>query len=132
VLNGTVWHDASYDDQLDTNERALAGWTVELMRNGQVVHTTLTGNDGTYRITGLGPNAASSDSLSLTFTAPGAGPGTAMLGQASSESFTNGLQRIDDIVVQPGNNLINLDLPIDPNGVVYDSVSRRPVSGATL
>ena len=55
-----------------------------------------------------------------------------MLGQASSESFTNGLQRIDDIVVQPGNNLINLDLPIDPNGVVYDSVSRRPVSGATL
>jgi uncharacterized repeat protein (TIGR01451 family)/fimbrial isopeptide formation D2 family protein len=132
VLNGSVWHDASYDEQLDSNERVLAGWTVELMRNGQVVHTTQTGTDGTYRITGLGPNAASGDSLSLTFTAPGAGPGTALLGQASSASFTNGLQRIDDIVVQSGNNLMNLDLPIDPNGVVYDSVSRTPVSGATL
>ena len=31
-----------------------------------------------------------------------------------------------------GSNLQNLDLPIDPNGVVYDSMSRAPIPGATL
>jgi len=46
-----------------------------------------------------------------------------MLGRAHSQ-FTNGLQRISDIVVMSGSNLLNLDLPIEPNGVVYDSLSR--------
>ena len=34
------------------------------------------------------------------------------------------MQRITDIVVQPGANLQNLNLPIDPNGVVYNSMTR--------
>jgi uncharacterized repeat protein (TIGR01451 family) len=54
-----------------------------------------------------------------------------MLGRAHSD-FTNGLQRISDIVVMSGGNLLNLDLPINPNGVVYDSLSRAPIAGATL
>ncbi|HEU4617123.1 MAG TPA: hypothetical protein VFV10_03745, partial [Gammaproteobacteria bacterium] len=37
-----------------------------------------------------------------------------------------------DIVVMSGANLQNLDLPIDPNGIVYDSLSRAPIAGATL
>ena len=32
----------------------------------------------------------------------------------------------------PGSNLQDLDLPIDPNGVVYAAVQRTPVGGATL
>ena len=55
-----------------------------------------------------------------------------MLGRAYSMNFTNGLQRISDIVIAPGNNLLNLDLPIDPNGVVYDSIARTPIAGAIL
>jgi hypothetical protein len=27
---------------------------------------------------------------------------------------------------------VDLNLPIDPNGVVYDSVTRTPIAGATL
>jgi uncharacterized repeat protein (TIGR01451 family) len=54
-----------------------------------------------------------------------------LLGRARSD-FTNDLQRISDIVVMSGSNLQNLDLPINPNGVVYDSMSRAPVAGATL
>src|SRR5690606_3947687 len=34
--------------------------------------------------------------------------------------------------VQSGSNLQNLNLPIDPNGVVYGSLSRTPIAGATL
>jgi uncharacterized repeat protein (TIGR01451 family) len=67
----------------------------------------------------------------LRFLAPGAVATTAALGRAASE-FTNYMQRITDIVVQPGSNLLNLDLPIDPNGVVYNSITRAPIAGAVL
>ena len=46
--------------------------------------------------------------------------------------FTNDLQRITDIVVQSGSNLQDLNLPISPNGVVYNTIVRTPVAGATL
>ena len=42
------------------------------------------------------------------------------------------LQRIGDIIVQGGSNLRDLNLPIDPNGVVYDAVGRTPIAGAIL
>ena len=42
------------------------------------------------------------------------------------------MQRITDIVVPSGANLQGLNLPIHPNGVVYNSIARIPVAGATL
>ena len=125
-------YNANFDNALDINERTLEGWAVELYRNGELVHTALTGANGVYQISGVAPNYATMDQYELRFRAPGAGQSTAMLGRAYSMSFTNGLQRISDIVIAPGNNLQNLDLPIDPNGVVYDSVARTPIAGAIL
>src|SRR5439155_247589 len=46
--------------------------------------------------------------------------------------FTNGLQRISGIIVPSGANLQGLNLPIHPNDVIYNSVARTPVVGATL
>ncbi|MBW1885104.1 MAG: OmpA family protein, partial [Deltaproteobacteria bacterium] len=46
--------------------------------------------------------------------------------------FTNGLQSISDLSIGSGSNLQGLNLPIDPQGVVYDSLVRTPISGATL
>ena len=51
---------------------------------------------------------------------------------AYSPMFTNGLQKISDIIVQYASNLQNLDLPISPNGVTYNSVTRAPTAGVTL
>ncbi len=70
-------------------------------------------------------------STSCKFRRPGATATTAMLGRAHSD-FTNDLQRITDIVVLSGSNLQNLNLPIDPNGIVYDALSRAPIAGATV
>ena len=42
------------------------------------------------------------------------------------------LQRIDDIDVQEGSNLLDLNMPVDPNGVIYDSITRSPITGATV
>ena len=54
-----------------------------------------------------------------------------MLGWCSS-SFTNGMQRISNIVASSGGVLLDLNLPLTPNGVVYNSIVRTPVAGATL
>jgi uncharacterized repeat protein (TIGR01451 family) len=131
LVNGRVWHDADFDDVYDANELPLAGWDVELYLNGSVAHTARTAADGVYRMSGVEPNYATTDTYELRFRRPGAGATTALLGRADS-AFTNDLQRIADIVVMSGSNLLNLNLPIDPNGIVYDAISRAPIPGATV
>ena len=131
TLSGRVWHDANFDDVADPAERNLQGWSVQLYRNGVLTQTTLTDADGRYVIGGIVPNYLTTDTLELRFRRPGAGPNTALLGTADSD-FTNDLQRIADIVVASGNNLQNLNLPIEPNGIVYDSLGRSPITGAML
>jgi uncharacterized repeat protein (TIGR01451 family)/fimbrial isopeptide formation D2 family protein len=131
ILNGTAWHDANFNKAVDIGERLLEGWAVELYRNDQLTQTVLTDATGVYRISGVEPNYATADRYELRFVAPGAGPNTAKLGRADSV-FTNDLQRISDIVVQVNSNLQNLNLPIEPNGVVYNTITRTPVTGAVL
>ncbi len=132
ILNGSIWHDANFDNLLDADERVLGGWIVELHRNGQLLSLTTTDLNGAYQLGGVQPNYLSGDALELIFKAPATGPRTATLGRAYSADFTNLPQRIADIVVQPGSNFVNLDLPIDPNGMVYDSLTRTPLAGVTL
>jgi uncharacterized repeat protein (TIGR01451 family) len=131
LVNGRVWHDADFDDVFDANEIALAGWDVELYLNDSLAHSARTAADGVYRLSGVEPNYATADRYEMRFRRPGAGANTAMLGRAHSD-FTNDLQRITDIVVLSGSNLQNLNLPIDPNGIVYDSLSRAPIPGAAV
>src|SRR5206468_6492051 len=93
--------------------------------------SVLTNAAGAYSILGVEPNDTSGVQYELRFSAPGAGPNTAMLGTASSP-FTDGLQRISAIIAPPGADLQGLNLPIQPNGVVYNSMARTPIAGATL
>ncbi|HEY3515492.1 MAG TPA: THxN family PEP-CTERM protein, partial [Gammaproteobacteria bacterium] len=131
LVNGRVWHDADFDNVFDATEQPLAGWDVELYLSGSVAHTARTAADGVYRMSGVEPNYLTTDTYELRFRRPGAGATTALLGRADS-AFTNDLQRITDIVVLSGSNLQNLNLPIDPNGIVYDALSRAPIQGATV
>ena len=131
TLSGVAFHDADHDGSPDTGERLLAGWTVEFLRNDNPMTTIQTDADGAWSIVGVVPNYLGGDQYSIRYTAPGAGAATALLGITDSD-FTDTLQRIDDIVVQGGSVLRDLNLPIDPNGVVYDSLARAPVSGATV
>ncbi len=131
ALNGSAWRDSNFDNVRDSGERALTGWLVDLYRDSQLLNTVLTDADGNYHIIGVEPNATTATRYELRFRAPGAGANTASLGLADSP-FTNGPQRISDIVVSSGANLQGLNLPIDPNGVIYNSVARVPVAGATL
>jgi uncharacterized repeat protein (TIGR01451 family) len=131
VLNGKAWHDANFNRTLEADERVLEGWTVELLRNDRVFRSVQTDMNGVYRVGGIAPNYASGDRYEVRFTAPGAGANTAKLGRAYS-AFSNDLQRIYDVIVDYGSNLQDLNLPIAPNGVAYNSVARTPVANVTL
>src|SRR3989475_147832 len=130
-LNGTAWLDANFNKIADSGEPLLQGWTVGLYLNGVVVQAVLTDVNGVYRFSSVPPTDGTANRYELRFTAPGAGPNTAKLGKADS-TFTNFLQQITDIAVPSGSNIQNLNLPIGPNGVVYNSLTRAPIAGATL
>jgi uncharacterized repeat protein (TIGR01451 family) len=131
TLSGEVWHDADHDNTPGGTERSLEGWTVELWLNNEVVRTVQTDADGYYIFSFVPPNYIAGETYSIRFAAPGATLTTALLGETDSD-FTDGQQRIDDIDVQEGSNLLALNMPVDPNGVVYDSISRNPVPGAVV
>jgi uncharacterized repeat protein (TIGR01451 family) len=131
TLNGTAWLDANFNKVPDIDEPRLQGWTVGLFRNGVQVQSVLTDVNGVYRFSNVSPNDVTPDHYEVRFTAPGAGPNTAKLGKADS-AFTNSLQRITDIIVPAGSNLQNLNLPLNPNGVVYNSLTRTPLAGVTV
>ncbi len=131
MLSGYVWHDADHDNTPDGFERSFENWTVQLWLNGQLVRSMVSDADGYYLFTNVVPNYTPGETYSLRFSAPGAGATTALLGETDSD-FTDGQQRIDEIDVQEGSNLLALNMPIDPNGMVYDSVARTPVPGAIV
>jgi len=130
-LNGRVWHDADFDDSYGGSERSLAGWDVQIYLNGNLLDTVQTDANGVYQINGLAPTYLDAQHYELRFLAPGAAANTAKLGMASS-IHSNDLQRIFNIITYPGTNQLDLNLPIDPNGVIYDSVVRVPIVGATV
>lgn len=131
ALNGSIWQDLDFDRAQGAGETTFADWRVELVRNGTPIQSVTTDASGDYRFTGVPPNDLNGDVYALRFSAPDAGARTASLGRAES-AFTDGQQSITAIVVPAGSNLQDLDLPINPNGVVYESLVRTPLSGVTI
>ena len=131
MLSGNVWHDADHDNTPDGLERPLEGWVVDLLLDDQPVRSMVTDIDGYYLFTNVIPNYTAGQFYSLRFSAPGAVLTTALLGETDSD-FTDGQQRINEIDVTEGSNLLALNMPVDPNGVIYDSVARTPVAGVVV
>ena len=134
-LSGQVWHDGNFDNIVDSTETLLQGWTVELYRNSVLLASTVSDTGGVYQFSGVvannTPGLPVSDPYEIRFTAPGAVATTATLGDGSSV-FTNGPQNISDILATSGDSVQTLDMPRQPNGIVYDSVIRVPVAGTQL
>ncbi|MCP4036583.1 MAG: DUF11 domain-containing protein, partial [bacterium] len=131
TLSGALWHDADFDATFGGGETALSGWFADLYRNAQRVQSVAANNSGAWTMTGLLPNDQNGDQYELRFRAPDAGANSASLGFANS-AYTDGPQQITNLVVAAGSNLLDLDLPIQPGGVVYGAVERTPIAGATV
>jgi uncharacterized repeat protein (TIGR01451 family) len=140
---GTVWRDTDHDRVLDPDEQRLAGWQVELLLNGVQVASMLTDASGAYAFTNLSPSSG----YQIRFREPANG---AIYGYAVPNeqglSFSNGVVdptsnpagasdtdgTLTGLTLVAGANITQQSLPVDPSGIVYDSVTRLPVSGATV
>jgi uncharacterized repeat protein (TIGR01451 family) len=142
-LSGRVWLDVNgnklYNPGVDVN---LSGWNVELLQGGAIVGSATTGVGGTYTIANQVPgggysvrfkNPAGQVVVSTPFNQatqtvklnPSLGTTTGII-----NGVTGGA--IDNVVLYAGDNTAEQNLPIDPSGIVYDSVSRLPVAGAVV
>ena len=136
-LSGAVWRDFDHDRRNGGNEPKVAGFRVEVLDStNRVVGFAITGTDGNYSVTGLIPsNPANPASLyKVRFVDPA---NNVVYGQALSGDQTNpnGDTRngdIEGLALLPGVNTNNQSLPLDPSGVVYNSATRLPVSGAIV
>ena len=99
-------------DRGDLNS-TYAGWTVEVYQNGVLVGTTITDATNGYSFAGLQPGAG----YEIFFRHP---ESNAVFGV------------IDNITLTANTNLPNQNFPLDPSGVVYDSITRQPVPGSIV
>jgi uncharacterized repeat protein (TIGR01451 family) len=111
-LAGVIFEDANSNSAYDAGEPVQGGYTVELLRNGVVVATTTSNPDGSYSFTDIEPGSG----YTIAATSP---TGTVLAGRGS---FT----------IAAGQNVTDVNLPIDPSGIVYNSITRLPVAGAVL
>ena len=146
-LTGTVWFDQNHNRGRESGEGQGEGWTVELMRCADggnacpetaatVLYTVTTGADGSYRFGDLTPGEyrvrfRSPDGRTVggvwpTDAAQNGAGGPYPTPAASDPRFSIKVR------VNAGANVQRQDLPYDPGGVVYDSVSGTPVPGAVV
>ncbi len=141
---GTIWEDTDHDRALDAGETRVPGWTVELLDSTDtVVGSAITDSSGAYLISNIIPGTG----YQIQFREPTNG---AIFGRPvpneSGAAFTNGAVdpttnpagadnssgTLTGLSLSAGTNTIEQSLPLDPAGVVYDSVTRQPVSGAVV
>jgi uncharacterized repeat protein (TIGR01451 family) len=129
---GVVWRDNDRDSVRDAGEPLLAGVVVRVYNNtGQLVGTATTDSNGAYLVTGLPAGTGyrvefSFGNLDRGLVLP-QNPNAGLNGTAANQTT------IDNITLQSG--VVTLDQNarvVDPSGVVYDSVARTPVTGATV
>jgi large repetitive protein len=110
-VTGTVFDDGNANQNFDGGENLRKDWIVEIIRDGVVVATTRTDGSGNYRFDGL----LSGSGYSIQFRNPD-----------NSVVY----RVIQNVTLVANSTVTDQNLPIDPSGAVYDSVTRAPVRGA--
>ena len=115
LVRGVVWFDKDHD-RSDNDGTRQPGWVVEIVRNGTVVGTATTRDDGSYSLE-VEPNAPATD-YAIRFRHP----------------ETNEIYHLETgLTFNPGiNEGDRFNFPLDPYGLIYDSITRLPVAGATV
>ncbi len=98
--------------------------------NGVSVPRMMTNTNGEYTFTGLQPGLK----YKIEFRDPSGQviTGAPLNQMGGSTSFLHWSRRFLIIDLQPGDNILAQNLPLDPSGVVYNSKTRQPVAGAQV
>ena len=113
VLSGLLYHDLNNNGVYDPSDQPLSGWIVEVLRDGSPVALALSDADGTYDFEDL----LRDSEYSLRVLHPSTGLVYAL---------------IDAVSVDAQSGSTGVDVPIDPSGIVYDSVTLAPVPGSRI
>lgn len=119
-VSGTVTKQAGRGNTI-----AVSGLTVSLLDgSGNVVATTTTDSNGNY----LFSNVATGN-YSISFPTPAGSRGVRAGGNTPSSNSVSSIP----VTVASGSTTVNQDaIVLDPQGVVYDAVTRQPVAGAIV
>ncbi|RZL08861.1 MAG: DUF11 domain-containing protein, partial [Rubrivivax sp.] len=146
-LSGRIWRDANHDRNLAGSEPRVGGWTVELTAcpggaatcapaDLRVMATTTTDASGAYRFDQLVPG-----DYQVRFRAPSGQIVGGVWPTDPVQNASNGphptpaggaTRALIAVTVASGASIVNQDLPLDPSGVVYDSLTAQPVPGAVV
>jgi len=138
-ISGKVWLDVDHDrNDNDGPTSPVSGFIVEVVNaSGDIVGTATTAVDGTYTVSNLFPSTPGDptteyrvrfrDPVSMTLYGF---PVTEDPVPARNGTINNG--EITGIQLAAGVTTLNQSLPLDPSGVIYDSITRDPISGATV
>lgn len=114
ALQGTVFYDEDGNDELDASEDGAPNFIVEIIdEDGVVIAQTTSDADGNYSVEGL----PSDGNLTVHFIHPESGVV---------------FDWIDNVELTPNAVTEDVNAPIDPSGIVYDSVDRTAIAGAIL
>lgn len=113
-VEGTVYLDADLDEAFGPGEPGQPSWQVELLSpNGAVIAAMPTDANGEYIFAGIDIRAATGGLNSGQFRVRARHPETGITYRIS-----------DDVNLTGGTATQDVDLPVDPIGVIYDSVDR--------
>ena len=149
-VSGKAYFDRDRNRVFSGNDSPLLGYVAVLSRQvGAVViemAQTQTDSTGAYVFNDVEPGAG----YAVSFRTPSMGPilgtpfnqttqtanGQPSTGQNQLTAPNTGSipfgGAITDITVYSGDNTVDQNLPLDPSGIVYDSVARTPIVGATV
>ena len=110
---GDVWLDINVDELFDAGEFPLEGWIVQVQLGDEIVGETTVNADGSYLVRDVEPLP----DYTIFLVNP-----------------ENGVvfQRLENVVLPLARTLTDQDLPVQPTGLIYDSVARVPLSGVRV
>ena len=118
ALSGYVWLDSDHNKTRNEITNGRGGWSVELCQGDikgvfTILATATTAADGSYNFTGIPP-----------------GSNYGVIFRRAQSSNTYGY--LDGLTLQSNTTTVEQNQPIDPSGIVYDALTREPVSGAVV
>ena len=140
IVNGYVYLDRNHSRvrPTDGSDDGQSGWTVVLKQNGTTICTTTTDATGFYQFDNLHCPGFEVSGLpigsgfSITFSKDGDSlPNIPTSGGDRGQVPPTGGE-ILNITLGPADQVVEQNLPLDPSGVVYNSVTRQPVPGAVV